>query len=352
MLIYWFLLVLPTYFLLFKNNNGNKTPQVIWVSFGLFLTIIIGLRNEIGCDWTVYLAGLQTSKEITWDQIIETRLEIGYTIISWLSIALGADIYGINFFCAAVFTFGLISLSKSQPYPWISILVSIPYLVIVVAMGYTRQAAALGFLMIGIGYLIRKKVLIYLLFVLLAALFHRTAFIFLSFVFFLPGGGKLKRIFAICTMVIFLGGAYLLEQVDIFIVNYVQNTMESEGGQVRILMNMIASFILLLFWNKWNRNFTDRWLWGLFAFISSACLPLVFFASTAVDRMALYLIPIQLVVWARLPLFTEGKMERKSLLFIIIIYANTTLFIWINFANHSSCWLPYNNLLFNFFQYN
>ena len=351
MFIYWFLLILPIYCLLFKNNNGNKTPQFIWVLFGLFLSIIIGLRNEIGCDWTVYLVGLETSKEITWDQIIDARLEIGYTIISWLSIAMGADIYGINFFCAAIFTIGLISLSKSQPYPWISILVSIPYLVIVVAMGYTRQAAAIGFLMIGIGYLIRNRVSMYLVFVLLGALFHRTALIFLSFVFFLPGGGKLKRIFAVCIMVISFGGVYLLEQVDILIFNYVQNTMQSEGGQVRILMNLIASFILLLFWNKWNRNFTDRWLWGLFAFISLACLPLVFFASTAIDRMALYLIPIQLVVWARIPLFTEGKIERKSLLLIIITYAVTTLFIWMKFANHSSCWLPYDNILYHFFQY-
>ena len=50
---------------------------------------------------------------------------------------------------AVPFTYGLFRICRQQPNPWLALVVATPFLIIVVGMGYTRQAAAMGFLMIG-----------------------------------------------------------------------------------------------------------------------------------------------------------------------------------------------------------
>jgi hypothetical protein len=346
MLIYWILFLVPVYFLLGKFYNGANTPKWAWLTFGFFLLILIGLRHQVGCDWLSYSEGLQLIEDSPLEVIYDLRKEVGYTLLSWLSLFFGLGIYGVNFFCSIIFTGGLIYLSRSQPLPWLTILVAIPYLVIVVAMGYTRQAAAIGFLMYGFVYLFRGKTTLYLAYVLFAGLFHKTAFVFAAFAILRTGGGKLKQAVGICVLISLIGSAYFLEQAEIFMFNYVQNTMKSDGGQIRVLMNCLPASIFFWYWKKWGQKFEDRWLWGMMSLLAIMCLPLVAIASTAVDRMALYLIPLQLVVWARVPLLIQGQIERNSAILIIIAYSAVVQFTWLFFGTHADCWVPYDNLLF------
>ena len=55
----------------------------------------------------------------------------------------------MNFVCAIIFVTGLLIFCFHQPYKWLGILISTPYLINVVAMGATKQSAALGFIMIS-----------------------------------------------------------------------------------------------------------------------------------------------------------------------------------------------------------
>ena len=344
MLIYWLLFLVPVYFLFGKARGGVNTPQLVWVMFGVFLIILIGLRDYVGGDWVTYLEGMELESDIHWGELFSTK-DPGYTLISWLSISIGAGIYGINLICAVIFTGGLIKLSRAQPYPWLAILVAIPYLVIVVAMGYTRQAAAIGFLMYGFGHLTHGRVTIYLAFVLLAGLLHKTAFIFFAFALLRPGSSKLKIVIGIALLIGLVGGTYLVEQAEIFMLNYVENTMESGGGQIRTLMNLPPALILVIYWKKWNKEYSDRWLWAVIALLSVACIPLVAIASTAVDRMALYLIPLQIVIWARFPVLVDRSIQRKSAFFMVAFYYSIVQLTWFIHGTHATAWLPYNNLL-------
>jgi hypothetical protein len=73
---------------------------------------------------------------------------------------------------------------------------------------------------------------------------------------------------------------------------------------------------------------------------------LVSASSTAVDRMALYLIPLQLFVFARLPdLMGRGRGLRNWVLAVVAYYA-AVLFVWLNFATHAYTWVPYHSWLF------
>jgi hypothetical protein len=117
--------------------------------------------------------------------------------------------------------------------------------------------------------------------------------------------------------------------------------MESTGGPIRVLMNLPAALLLFGFWKKWGRMYDDRWLWSLFALLAVLSLFMVSQASTAVDRMALYLIPLQLVVYARLPVLMKGMVSQRLVIFFMLAYLFAVQFVWLVFAPHAPYWVPY-----------
>jgi hypothetical protein len=345
MSIYWVLFFVPVYFLFTKVKGGMHTSLLEWRIFGFFLIILIGLRHQVGGDWYSYLEALEFLNDIQWKDFFSMR-EAGYKLISSFSITLGTSIYGVNFICAIIFTGGLLNLSRAQPYPWLAILVAIPYLIIVVAMGYTRQATAIGFLMYAFGQLVRGRVVAYLALVLMAGSMHSTAFVFAALVMFRPSTSKWKGVLGVGSLVGLLGGTYLLEQAETYMLYYVEETMESSGGQIRALMNLLPALIFFAHWKKWGQVFDDRWLWSLIAIFATLCVPLIFVASTAVDRMALYLIPLQLVVWSRFPILVQGSINRTLSFLVITLYYAATQFTYLNYGIFVDAWIPYDNILF------
>lgn len=100
----------------------------------------------------------------------------GYALVNWEVGRMGLRIWAVNLICASIFTVGLLSLCRLQPKPLLAVLVAVPYLVIVVAMGYTRQSAAIGFLMLGLSQYVRRATFRMLISLLLAASFHKCSY--------------------------------------------------------------------------------------------------------------------------------------------------------------------------------
>ena len=74
-------------------------------------------------------------------------------LLNWFAGQNELGIWFVNTICGGIFSYGLIAFARSQPRPWLALAVAVPYLIIVVAMGYTRQAAAIGFVMLGLSAL-------------------------------------------------------------------------------------------------------------------------------------------------------------------------------------------------------
>ena len=84
------------------------------------------------------------------------------------------------------------------------------------------------------------------------------------------------------------------------------------------------------------------------AFTALACaVVLVLFPdnSTAIDRIALYVIPLQTVVGSRLPDTQLLGLSPKQLLISVLVFCVAVEFVWLNFAIHAYGWLPYTNVL-------
>lgn len=346
MIPYWLFFTLAAFPVFLSVRLNSASERLLWGFFWLFFSLVVGLRFEVGGDWFTYFHHFEFIRTLDFLDVWQ-RSDPGYYYLNWLVGRLGGSVYWVNLICASIVVAGVIRFSRAQPLPWLSFLVAIPYLLIVVAMGYTRQSVALGFLLFGLAALgegHRKKFVIY---VLLGAAFHKSA------VLMLPLGAlssTTNRFWSIIwgLLITFLGGYFFLfDSVDRFWTNYVEADYHSRGGLIRVMMNAVPAVFFLCFYKSLSRNDSEKKLWLWISVLSVVCIPLVMISSTATDRVALYLIPVQLFVFSRLPFLASSSERRAIIAFSVFAYYSLVMAIWLFFANHAHAWLPYRFAPFN-----
>ncbi len=332
--------------LAYTNRLYSKKSPALWYATGLFIILFVAFRYEVGGDWLNYIRHYDKMEGLS----LREALLFGdpaHQLLNWLSYKYGLGVYGVNFIYGVIFATGLFLFSRLQPYAWIAVLVSVPYLLTVVVMGYSRQGAAIGLFLIALYYLHHKKFNQYIALVFAATLFHKTALLMLPLGIFIEG--KIKWTHLLLVIPVSYGAWDLLfaSQQEELWENYVVAQMESQGALIRVMMNFIPAVLLLVYRKEWQRYFDDYLFWLIVALGSFGSLVLVHFASTAVDRIALYFIPLQLVVFARLPLLARRHFSVSAIKTGIIGYYAAVYFVWLFFATHSQYWMPYQNILYN-----
>ena len=189
MILYWLVFLLLSAFAFVESkrvtNNGflDSSLNPLWFFIIIFLTLFIGLRFQVGGDWGSYELYFDLISYNDFSEIFDVRHDMGYAALNWIASKLGYSIYLVNFICAFIFTYGLCYLCRSLPRPFLALCVSFPYLITVVAMGYTRQSVAIGLSMIAIIVLTKQRLFIFSFLILLAALFHKTALLLFGLAF-------------------------------------------------------------------------------------------------------------------------------------------------------------------------
>jgi len=64
-------------------------------------------------------------------------------------------------------------------------------------------------------------------------------------------------------------------------------------------------------------------------------------SSTAVDRIALYVIPLQLFVFSSLPGLVRDRGTSTALILGVVAYSFAVQFVWLNYADNAMEWVPY-----------
>lgn len=331
-----------------KSSNAALVKRMRWsagaILVAICITLLIGYRFEVGGDWGAYLRQFDDVQAMDLGDIV-VHSDPGYALLNWVSGILGLDIFGVNLVCGAIFAAGLLRFCRSLPRPWLAITVAVPYMLIVVAMGYSRQGVALAFSMLGLAALKGRSIFWFIAWGVLGATFHKTAVLILPIAALAGSRNKILTLtlVAITTYVGYL--TLLQDSFDTMYTSYVGSDMQSQGAMVRLLMNGIPAVILLLWGKRFRFDAHERSLWRWMAFISLILLcglVAVPSASTAVDRMALYLLPLQLVVFSHLPELVTSRAANGRLISAgIVLYYAIVLFIWLNFGNFSFYWVPY-----------
>jgi hypothetical protein len=348
---YWLLLFVPAFYA--ASNLGSfryatlparpdRWPYV-WRVMYILLVLMIGLRHEVGGDWIQYLEMLDSYKNADSADRFGFQ-DPAFVLFNILAAWSGLGIYLLNLLSAIIFVWGLLVFCRAQPRPWLALAVAVPYLITVVAMGYTRQGVAIGIAMMAMVALGRGLTLRFVLLIALAALFHKSAIILVPMAIL---GSTKRRLFTLLWVIVAGLALFVLllqESLSFLISGYIESQYQSSGAAIRISMNALPGVLFLLFRKRFHLSLEQRsfWTWMAWSSLLFVVLLKVSPSSTAVDRVALYWIPLQLFVLSRLP-NAFGQRDGKSTLWVyaVIAYCIAVHFVWLFYADTAFAWLPY-----------
>ncbi len=334
-------------------GTARRIADSTMLALGVFLTLLIGLRLEVGGDWFTYFRYIDRSFGLPFAEVFLDN-EPGYALLNWLGANWGGNVFFVNTICGLVFSIGLLLFCRAQPRPWLALCLAFPYLVTVVAMGYSRQGVAIGLEMLALLALQNNKLLRFLGWIALAATFHRTVLVLLV----LPAStlsGSL-RFSQLIRLALLAGAAYglysaeIAPDLDYYVQGYLEAEYESQGALIRVALCTVPAVAFLLNRRRFQLIPDVQRIWTLLSLMAVAAAIGLFTmaSSTAVDRLALYLIPLQLFVGSRIPdtrLLGINPVQWNQLL---IAFSFAVLIVWLFFAGHSYAWLPYRNVLLPF----
>ena len=351
-MIFYYLLY---FFLAFKSieetqafNTFKKDTQNLLI---IFFSLFIGLRNEVGCDWSQYLFIFD---EIRYGSIVNwVDVEPAYFFLNSIFSPFDFGIFLVNAACAFIFSYCLIKFCESLPRPWLGLCVAFPYFITVVAMGYTRQSVSIALFLFA--FLILEKGQFYrsIFVIILGMLFHRSGGLFffapLIYTFQSSKFNNLLKILITIPIGYYFVSELIFSTLGDFVTGYLNQQMASGGALIRITLCFIPSVIFIFNINKFKiSNIAKKiflvisWM-SVFSLIALPLSP----SSTIVDRVALNFLPIQVLVASHLPDTGILKFNKFASKVLIVLSVFFVLSIWFLFAKHSYCWLPYRNIIFS-----
>jgi len=339
---YWLLFAFFAAGAVIAGSSAEKmrSPGVILSIGAVAMTLLIGLRYNVGGDWNTYELMYYRAGPLPFADALSIG-DPAYQAVNWIAYQLDGDLWLVNSVCAIFFVRGLFQFCRTQPAPWLAALVAVPYAVIVVAMGYTRQAVALGLILAGIADLLRGgSVVRFGVYVAGAALFHKTAIIAFPVVALAAQRNRLINTLIVLAGGILLYDLFLGDAMDDFVQNYIRTAYTSQGAGIRIAMNMLAVVVLWLARGKLEMGTAEWKVWRNFSFASIASLVFLVLSpsSAAVDRVSLYIIPLQIAVLGRIPFMFKSRLFGTVM---VTGYCFLVEFVWLNFAQFSNEWVPY-----------
>lgn len=351
MFLYWLLFALVATGALTapERRNWRASPGPLFYVVGVFLILMIGLRYQVGTDWGAYVRMFERIGYLEFANAVALHTsEPAYGLLNWVAQKLQLGIWAVNLTCAAIFTWGLLQLARRQPRPWLALVVALPFLVIVVGMGYSRQSAALGLFMLALVALENRRSSKAIMLIVIAATFHTSALVTLPLIALSYARNRLES--GLLLLVAAVIGYYTLivPRFGRYSYGYIDQTYEAEGALVRLTMNLIPALIFLAARRLFDLDPVQKTLWRNIALIAVLSFALLFVVGSAVvlDRLALYIIPIQLFVLSRLPgPFTRSAGSSLLLTLLIVAYSAAVQYTWLNYANHAKYWRPYQTIL-------
>jgi hypothetical protein len=351
MLIYWIFLGFACFMALLEQGveKVNHRGNFVWILFSIALALFIGGRWKTGGDWGNYYSNLEPFYWLTVDNAAATSKDIGFTALSIVASQFPTGIVFITMFSGIVMAGALMVFCLAQPRPWLCMAVAFPYLVVVCGMGYIRQGIAISFILMGLLALGREDIRRYTIWVATGALFHATALVLIPLGAIASRRNRLIVVALVAAITIIAFQSLIGSRADVLVTNYVDTDASSSGALVRALMGALPGAIFLIFRKQFGLQSSALLAWTALSAAAVAAVPavLLFASSTVVDRLGLYLLPVQCFVYARVPdALARSNQQRQLFAVGILLLYLVVFFTFANYGDHAASWFPYRFYLF------
>tara|TARA_Y100000766_G_scaffold81206_1_gene69142 strand:- start:698 stop:1804 length:1107 start_codon:yes stop_codon:yes gene_type:complete len=367
MIIYFIPFTLLSILTFIENSNKfdifTKNKYFYWLISIIFI-FFIGLRHEIGCDWEQYLKMFEKYESLNLLGIIEKNFfsehkiqELGHVFLTTIS----KNIYVLNILYSIIFVIPLFYFCSQIKRSYLALLISYPYYIVVIGMGPIRQAACTSLLMLSIILISNKKYVPHFFITISSLLIHQYSIIF-NFLVLSPYFKTIKKLsfskkniflITIILSISLYNFPSLLHKTYHYFILYkkisptgVMIIPPAKSAILIWLMNFLPSFIYISNRNKFNFNNNLKTIFIIFSIFEIFLLPIIFLNSVIAYRLLIYCFPSSIFISAHLVDMNLFNLRKDNLINLIICSSFITLLIWLKFAFHSSCWVPYKNILF------
>lgn len=328
--------------------TGARRAGFLLLLVGLLYWLMVGFRFQIGMDWNNYIVIYRWKSTYSLGQLLVDR-EPAYGVLTWIAAKTGGGIVLINAVSGLVFCWGLISVAKRCPEPWIAIVIATPLLVVAFAMSATRQAIAEGIIAYLFATWEHRGSLSRAAFVVFASLFHFSALFVLLFVGLATGAQQVIKVagtiaFAMLVIVIV---RFAPDSMDAYSRLYVgaEAKLSAPGAIVEVGIVAVAGGLYLLNRERWIAAMGESPLIRNLAWGSLALLPVIVISSVGAYRFVLYLWPMAMYVYSGYPALIPAATGRAFYRLGIVVASFAMLIGWLYLANNSLPWWPYKNWL-------
>ena len=318
------------------------------VLLGLFA--FAAFRFEVGCDWSGYynqflifgstpLAGLIDQAEPLWTGIIalQGRLGLDYP---WLNVA-----------AAAIFFVGVHRMARRQPNPLAFVVLLFPVLIINMPMSGIRQGAAIGVMCIAFNAFSDGRLFRFLAAVVVATALHSSAIVFLLLAPLVTGRYSRSRLLlagllAIPGALVLAGTGSAAEASS----RYIDSGIDAAGALFRVGVCAVSGMYFLTFLRRpWRTHSPqDYKIAMLGALMMAGAMLLIPVSSVIADRIVYYLVPIQAMIFARIPLLPI-RLNRRLHVLLPYLLLGAMFVVWTSLSWHfDKCYRPYKTWIFGY----
>ncbi len=337
-------------------SDRQKLYLIDILFLSLILVIFIGFRYEMGTDWIIYLSRMLSMEDRSFSEIFSISFELSYQVLEFIANRLGENFILLNSVSAILFVVGLLHYCRRQAYPWLSLLIAYPTLILICSFTNTRQSISLGFELLALSNL--KYFYRSIFYFIFGATFHQS----MLFIVPIPILARMKdltkiknllKIILITLPIIYIVsqfyGVFISDLLNAYILS---GTYSSRGAIMRVGYVFIAAVIFQLNKDKFysNNKFYEFSLYNIFSLLVILCFLLTALfpnQSTAIDRMSFYLYPLSIFVYIRCVQYRIFNLSRNVWKLIIISMTCVFTFYWLTNSDYAQeFWLPYKNYLF------
>lgn len=351
-MLFWYGFTLYIYFLTFFTYDNKKWRFLPW----LFLFIVSAFRYNVGTDYAhyyhlyVYKDGMFWYKELGYTQLVSILSDLGFNPQMMF--------FTFSLFTIILFYKSFIYFFKNDDTKFLfATLLFIP-LFYFYSLNGIRQALAIAIFFYSLRYVINKSFFKYFILIIIATLFHRSAFILIPIYFILQLDLTKYKLFM---FYIFLILFFLINPIkyieEIFVSNQLplyyyfndENAMQGVSGFGKVVAISSVLLILSLSYILDREKPIEKLIFNsmlIFAFIKILALEISF-----LDRFSLYFKPLMVlfIIYIGNKVIKKVKYSKNIILvsLILLSFSYTSLVVYIR-GNHDE---SYNQYALNLYLY-
>lgn len=307
----------------YYKNHKCIGSAIIFMSF-MMLIMLIGCREDVGTDYNSYIYYYNFISNLNFNELSIVDWEYGALFIFKLTSILFKSSKAIMIVLAILTIYPIYKLNKLYDYKYLPYSVlTYCFIFLPFSMNGMRQAIAMSFIALAVGYLMKEENVKSILLIIIAYLFHKSAIIVIPYLalFMIKKGRKIERDYILITLMVSILILFFNDDlINLGFISeydyYLENVSIENISFTALIFHIPIIMILLGFSNKEEKHL--KLLKGLT--ISGIILDIIGTSKQYLSRIALYYTMFEILLIPILLQHIRNQTTKKFVSFLYICF--------------------------------